>query len=220
MKVVAIHGDDEVKKRERFFQIIDGIKRRGWAVEHVGKNGLLEAMSRNSLFPETKLFIIDEAKDLNKKDFDLINSKNKSDIQMLLYSKGLLTKTVLNKLPKGTKVETFTIPKILFKFLETLYPDNAKASVNLLDKLLETESHEMVLAMVGRHLRDLAWAKEGNLPYPSWRAGKLKSQSDRFSKASLKNLLCSLADFDVATKTSKLPDPKAQLDLIILKSLG
>ena len=112
------------------------------------------------------------------------------------------------------------LPKLLFKFLDEIYPGNSKTALNMLHKITESEAIEMVMAMLARHLRDLYWAQSDpdTLPYPSWRASKLKSQAAKFKANSLVNLIRNLADIDTKSKSSKL-DLGTALDLTLAKQL-
>src|SRR6185503_4577324 len=113
---------------------------------------------------------------------DWIN-KNQDGIEgnLVIYSEGTIPITILRKFKKIHKTEEYKLPKIIFQFLEAFYPKN-KSLIQLFTKLTERDSAEFAFALLTRHLRDLYWSKVGNLPYPSWRVGKLKAQAGKFAE--------------------------------------
>jgi DNA polymerase III delta subunit len=108
----------------------------------------------------------------------------------------------------------------LWNFLDGLYPGNSERSVKQLHKLIEREAPEFIFTLIAKLFRDLYWAKidDKSLPYPSWRAGKLKLQSSKFSPEQLKDIISQLAEIDIKVKTSKA-EILSELDLLIIKQL-
>jgi DNA polymerase III delta subunit len=230
MKTVLIHGDDTAKSYTRYKQILSVTKKRGWEIvmlEKSDKLNLEEHLSAGALFDgedgyfTEKLFVLNKPKDIHSKTFDWIR-KNAQNLNsnLLIYLNSPAPATLIKQLPRDTTKEVFMLPKLLFKFLDEIYPGNSKTALNMLHKITESEAIEMVMAMLARHLRDLYWAQSDpdTLPYPSWRASKLKSQAAKFKNHSLTNLIRNLADIDTKSKSSKL-DLGTALDLTLIKYL-
>lgn len=218
MKTVLIHGDDTAKSFARYNQIIKVTRRRGWQIVRIEKSSKLnlqEQLSTNSLFDEEKLYILSKPKDTSDDTFKWLEEHG-SEIKgnLLIYLPSLAPQTLIKKLPKNTASETFTLPKLLFTFLDSVYPDNYKSAIKLLHKVTDDEPLELVFAMLARHVRDLFWAASDSesLQYPSWRRGKLKSQSSKFPDNTLPEFINSLSDIDIKSKSSKL-DLGTALDL-------
>ena len=112
------------------------------------------------------------------------------------------------------------MPRLIFTFLDSIYPKNVKKVLVLFHELIKNEPVEFVFALMARHLRDLYWVRvePKSLPYPSWRVGKLKGQSSKFKFETLKDLIARMAEIDIAVKTSK-SDLISSLDLLIVFSL-
>ena len=112
------------------------------------------------------------------------------------------------------------MPVILWNFLEGLYPGNSTKSIQKLHILFEKEAPELIFTLIAKLFRDLYWVKMDamTLPYPSWRVGKLKAQSLKFTVDQLRLLIASLTEIDIKVKTSK-SDLVTELDLLIIKQL-
>ena len=118
----------------------------------------------------------------------------------------------MKQLPKIDKVEEFKLPKLIWSFLDSCFPGNAKNALLLLHEIIKNEPVEFVFSLLAKHLRDLYWVKvdsppgqrpSGPVAYPSWRVEKLKRQSHKFSEGSLEDLINSLAQADIKAKTSQ-----------------
>jgi DNA polymerase III delta subunit len=230
MKTVLIHGDDSDKSLARYNQIINVTKKRGWEIVRLDKAdnlNLEENLSANSLFGDLdgylteKLFVLSKPKDIDTKTFDWLKTSSKTlSGNLLIYLSAPAPATLIKQLPADTTKEVFMLPKLLFKFLDEIYPGNSKTALKMLHKIIETEALEMVFAMIARHLRDLYWTQSdpASLPYPNWRASKLKSQAAKFKNKSLAILINQLADIDIKSKSSKL-DLGTALDLTLIKYL-
>lgn len=224
MKIVVISGEDIAKARARYSRIISGVKKKGWEVVSINlsdKYSIAEKLTGSSLFPEEILYTIDDIKKVSITDLKWIGKNaSKYEGSLLLFSGGKVPATTKNALTKDTKFENFDVPKILFIFLESFYPGNAKACLVLFEKLLKDNPIEVVILMLARHLRDMYWVIEGGkgMNLPSWRAGKLKSQASKFTKESLRDTISTLADIDIKSKTSAV-DARFLLEILITEKL-
>jgi DNA polymerase III delta subunit len=149
----------------------------------------------------------------------LIHGKN-FEGNLVIYHEKKIPKSFISSIKKIKKEEEYELPKLLFKFLESLVPGNAERSLNLLHTVLENEPPEFVFAMLARHFKDLYWVKKdpSNIPYPSWRVSKLESQASKFSIKQLKSFISKLAKTDVEVKTGK-NDLLRSLDLLVMSEL-
>ena len=123
-------------------------------------------------------------------------------------------------LPPITKTEEYKLPKLIFKFLESFWPGNAKASIRLLHEVIRDEAPEFVFNLLSRHLRDIYWAMldKESMSYPSWRVGKLTQQAKRFKDGQVQSLIQTFAEIDIQAKTSKA-NIIDSLDFIIASEL-
>lgn len=189
-----IHGEDELKVRDRFNSLIETARSRGYEVNREGSGDSLFSEKTVSVLENPKLF----PKNLNSKDL------------IILYD-GNAPVTLLKSLPKETKIEKFDLPKKLFSFLDNI-------TLNSFHEIIKTEPIELVFAMMGRSFRDMYWANfdDKSLGYPEWRISKLKKQAQRVKD--FKILLKTLSEIDIKAKTGEI-DLLTSLDLLIAKQL-
>jgi len=224
MKIFIIHGEDTTKSYERFRTFIKTAKNQGLGLFDVSENqkfGLIEIVSAASLFEKERLIVVYGSSNIKPEDLKwLIKSYKKFSSNLIIYEPAKISSVLLNKFPKERVIEEYKIPKIIFTFLESFYPGNARASLRLFHELINYEPAELVFAVFSKHLRDLYWVKAGfnSLPYPSWRKAKLLSQSKKFKISQLSDLIKNLAKIDISVKTSQT-NIADSLDLLILNEL-
>jgi len=223
MKIVVLEGNDVVKARARYYQIISAVKERGWEVVHIKANkNLAEQLVSNSLFAENILYVVEDSKVLSQEDLNwLKNNFEKFEGRLLIYCEEKITTKTKESLPKITKFETFELPVIIWQFLDSFYPGNSKRCFSLFEKLIENSPIELVVAMLGRHLRDLYWILKDadSMNMRAWRKNKLKSQAKRFTKQQLKDTINNLAEIDYKGKISDF-NVRLGVEMMILESLA
>lgn len=208
MRITLIHGTDIEASQKRFYKILDAIKKRDWDIVTVEKSlsTIPEQLTANSLFEKQRLFVINDFDLVNKKDLEwLLKNHNRIETNLLIFKDGDVTKSVLGKLGKDIKVEQFSLPKILFVYLDSIYPGNHKKALHMFHALLVNEPAELVIAMMGTHLRDLLWVKVAPESFagPSWRKEKLLRQANKFGEEKLKIFIEKMAQIDLKVKTSQ-----------------
>jgi DNA polymerase III delta subunit len=209
MKILIIHGDHTVKSKEKLQSIIKTSKEKSWEVVRVSQDdnfSISERLSSGSLFNNRVLYVIDDYKKITPKDLAWIK-KNNDNLEgfLVIYNQSQLSKTAINMFPKKTLQEEYSIPKLIWKFFDSIYPNNAKQSLTLLHEVIKKEPIEFVFHLMARHIKDLYWVAidPKGLDYQPWRIGKLKSQSSKFEVNKLKVLIKSLAELDIKVKTSR-----------------
>lgn len=221
MNIIILHGDHVTKARERLLKFLSSATSRNWEIKHINLENkelsFSEQISGLSLFAKNSLFVLEDLGKVTKKDFNWLK-KNSQDIEatLIIFHDGFISKKLLDDLPKFSKIEEFKLPRIIFTFLDAIYPGNSKKALTLLHELTKKEPVEFVFALLAKHLRDVYWAKVDakTLPYPAWRVGKLSKLANSFSLQSLKYLINKLAVADIDAKTSKT-DLLDSLDLIL-----
>ena len=158
MKIVVIHGEDNVKSRNRLEEVLTRVKYKGYDLIKVAgkKVNLTETTRAQSLFGQKQLFVLDEP---DVADFgEFIKDQGEiSDASIIAYFGKEVGRLTLKYLPKGAKVEKFDIPHKLWAFLDSFYPGNGQASLRILHEALVGNPIEMILALLARHVRDLYW---------------------------------------------------------------
>ena len=223
MKIILLHGDHEVKARDRLIQFIEVAKSRGWEVINTSDTdqNVTEVISAQGLFAKEKLVISEDVKEFTKKRTEWIERKRKElGSNLVIIHKRILNKTAIKKLPKPDKIEEFVYPKEIWVFIDSLIPGNARNSLNLLASVMEKEPPEIVFAVIAKHFRDMYWSKKdfSGMPYPGWRKSKIKAKANKFEDDQLFGMFQMLADIDLKTKTSKA-EMKAELEFFIATEL-
>jgi len=223
MKIILLHGDNIVESSSRLKAFIDTAKKRNWEIFRQSsdiKTSLSEKLMHSDLFAKEVLYLADEPKKLTKAEL-LWLKKNSDKVQstLVIYSQTSLPKTFTAKLPRYIKIEEYTLPKLIFKFLESFYPKNSKFCLRLFHQVSKKQPVEFVLAILARHLRDLYKVQKGiSLGYPEWRQSKLELQATKFDTKKLTKIIGELAKADFVSKTSKKSLANS-LDLIIATQL-
>lgn len=220
MKVVIISGEDIQKARKRYGDIVAKMTERNTQAVAVkaGTGEVTRAIGGGNLFAEEQLFTVDNGKDLTAEEIAFVSSIDQSEPgNILIFIAGTAPQALLKGLPKATH-ETFTLPKDLFPFLESLYPGNAKAALTLYTRLTKSEAPELVIAMILRHLRDMWWVMVDpkTTGYPDWRAGKLAKQAQKYTDGSLVAFYESLVTLDCAVKKGE-DSLETSLDFVLAK---
>ena len=224
MKIYLIHGEYSAKSYEKLDEYISKAKEKNWKIVNINEKAgysIQESLSSTDLFDTKKVYVLDNLSKLQKKEIDWIN-KNCEVLNgiLILYSNTKLNTTLINKFKNIGKKEEFSLPQNIFSFLESFYPGNSKISINLLHKIIVKEKIEFIFFFLSKHIRDLFWVKTSpsNIPYPSWRVEKLERQASKFSLKQLEDVIDSLSDIDIKSKTSN-SNLNDLLDLLILRKL-
>ena len=223
MKIIVLHGDNTLESYKRLLAFIKEARSRGWEVKRITNTSIdiPEALISDSLFSTNRIVVVEGVSLITKKVISWIKKKGKSiNTTFVIYHPGVINKTFTKSLPKIDKTEEFSIPKLIWSFLGSFYPENAKNTLLLLHEIVKTEALEFVFSLLAKQVRDLYWVKVDpeSMPYPSWRTGKLRQQSQKFSESLLTQIIDELADADTKSKTtdSNLLD---LLDFIIVDKL-
>ncbi|MDP1710041.1 MAG: hypothetical protein Q8L28_00265, partial [bacterium] len=129
MKIIVLHGEDSIKSFERLKKFIETAKRRSWEIVNINESSLSiqETLSGTSLFETKRFYILRDVKKLGKKELGWV-SINSDSIKgtLVICHDDVISQLILKALPKDTTIECFTLPKIIWGFLEHLYPGNSK----------------------------------------------------------------------------------------------
>lgn len=224
MKIIVLHGDDFEKLEKRRQSLIKEAKasKLDFSVFAPELNSFAEQVSRRGLFGSEGLFICDETSKVPVKEIKWVLDHTQAIKGTLVFiNHGFLNKTVEKLLPAQAEVDVFKLPRLIYSFLDSVYPGNSAKALGFYHRLATSEPPEYLIHMLGRHLRDLYWAAKSpsTLPYKEdWRILKLTAQAKRFKKGQLEKLIGELAKIDIAIKTSS-DSLSGLLDQLILTQL-
>ena len=225
MKILILHGDNQVESRRRLNELVDQSKKKGLNIIRVSgasvKKGELLMLARSrDLLGGTDLLVI-EGFFANKKAAEILKElvENQEEISnSCLFWEGKVVPA--SKIPKKDfiKTESFQIPQEIFKLLDLVTPATKKQALILMQKSEIRANAEFFFVMLIRQIRNLLWVKTDpqSMQIPAWQKGKLKSQADKFSEETLRRIQSRLLEIDYQSKTSKLPEnTAASLDMLI-----
>jgi len=224
MKIILLHGTYTSKSYERLTKFIEVAKKRNWEIVQLSEDSplsLSESLSAQSLFVKEKLYILENLNKISKKELEWLKKKSEQlGGTLVIYYPDEISKNLLKALPSKIKIEEFKLPKLIFIFLEKIYPRNSKEAIKLFHQIIENEPVEFVFVLIARHFRDLYWVKVDSktLEFPDWRLSKLKRQASLFSETQVKEIISELAEVDIKAKTSQA-SLISSLDLILATKL-
>ena len=156
--ITIFHGNNTALSRKQY---IDAKQTTSNPLTFEGNAVSLEQLSQalegQSLFGGESQIFIEELLSKRKASKDLeklisyLSEQSKENTIVLWESKELTPKQI-NSFGKPT-VKKFDIPKEVFAFLDSLLPNNAKQTITLFHRVLETEEPEFVFFMIVRQFR-------------------------------------------------------------------
>lgn len=209
--MIILHGEDANKSYGRLTVITDELKSKQFEVvtqdaSELEITQLRQEMGSSGLFGSDKCFVIKNllsgTKSKNKdKLIEVINQETTHEI--ILWENKNITATILKKFPKA-KIENFPISPVIFKFLDSLRPQNTRNILLSWKKLLnEGTEPEFVFAMLARQIKLLIQTKSGPAyiklaPYP---AKLISQQATYYTLEHLLDLYKLLYEIDLKIKT-------------------
>ncbi len=208
-----IHGEDQVKSRNFLKELKEkGQKKNQEIIILEGSKTELseikQACEATSLFGQDKLIIIENlfsARDSKRKK-QIIDYLKNEDANIVVWEGKKIDGRKLRGFSNKWKTQTFKLSASIFKFLESLQPNNNYQSVLLLKECLAEEEPEKIFYMLIRQLRLLILAKDlgkKGLSGPGWMKHKFISQADKFTLKQLKENYGILLNIDIDIKTGR-----------------
>lgn len=223
--ITLLHGENIAASRNRFQQL---------QAEAVGTvitldlssqsgNDPLAALQTTGLFSETQFAAIENA--LSTKSLEKVAQYALSDA--VFWEGKKLTPTQITSFskvfPNGAVVE-FKVDPVVFKFVESIRPGNAREMVTLFHQYLKTDVPEIIFTMLVRQFRFLLLAATNEKTGPeewlkaTWQKPKLSAQAKAFSPEVLRSKYRELMDIDFRNKTGQLTEGSLEgaLELFLL----
>jgi len=223
--MVIIHGENTALSRQRLSELIEKFK--GEVIKLEGEKltltELQQAVESKSIFWADKLVVVFGlfSRKPSKEKGELLEYCQKENPQnLIIWEEKKIDQKVLEKF-KGAKVWFFDLPKIIYRFLDSLSPLNKKTSLLLLHQCLKKEPPERVFYYLCRRVEQLIIAadlgKRGlEKKLKDWQKEKLVRQANIFGLEKLINIYQKLLVIDYQQKTGKSPfSLVSSLDLLI-----
>jgi DNA polymerase III delta subunit len=229
--ITILHGDNFVASRNALKHQIDifksqsptanlGVKR--FAANKLEAATLTQILESTSLFGQDQLLVISNLLGLPQSQSKdqlikiLLNNQNQP---ICLWEKKTLSASLKKQFLKAT-IKEFKTPKIVFKFLDSLKPNNSQTSLKLLHQSYQKDAPELIFYLLGRRLSQLIQAKDSAdvLKGAPWQINKLKAQAKNFTLNQLLNLHQKLLNLDLQIKTGQTDlSLSCQLDLLLAR---
>jgi len=229
--ISLLHGNNIKESRDKLVEFI--LLANTSKKEVINLNGLkldFDLLNLNlrsdSLIAFNKLIIIENLFSRPKSNVKdkIINylkkTKVEDNIDLIFWEGKEIAGTTLRWLPKTWQMQIFKTPVIIFKFLDSIKPNNQKQILPILHQALKQESAEMIFYMLARQIRLLILAKDlgkKGLTGTPWQIGRLCHQASFFTIKKLLKLYQSLLKIDLAVKTGQSSmSLNWHLDLLII----
>ncbi len=220
--IILIHGDQlehsrnklaehKAAAKDKEIRVVDG--------KRADQTQLAQALESRSLFGNDVLIVIEgflsHAKKREKTFVSvltkLVEVSASSDI--ILYEEKEIDKSTISKLGTKIQVELFKTPVVLFQFLDSLRPGNARVSLDNFARTVELEPAEVVFVLIARRVRQLIQLADHVMPagLQEWQAARLTSQARHFTIKQLVAMQEQLLTIDIAIKTGATPFTLSQL---------
>lgn len=225
-----IHGDNTEAARNKLLELKVAAKDkeiRTLSGKRMDPNATVQALESSSLFGGDVLVVVEgfiSSAKKREKAFGTTLSQlitAAASIDVVLYEEKEVEKGTLTKLGPKCEVFLYKTPVVIFQFLDSIRPGNAKISLTLFAQVIAREPAEIVFALLIRRVRQLMELSDGLTPdgLQGWQADRLTSQARHFTIEQLVVMHTSLLDIDIAIKTGSSPFTLAQRIEQVLISL-
>lgn len=225
-----IHGDHIEVSRNKLVELkksATGKEIREINGKRFDLNALVQALESSSLFGGDVLVVIEGFISNAKKREKTFTStlerivEASQSIDVILYEEKEVEKTTISKLGANARIFLHKMPVIIFQFLDSVRPGNAKASLLYFSEVTRHEAAEIVFALLVRRVRQLMQLADHVMPdgLQGWQADRLTSQARHFTIEQLVAMHTRLLTTDIAIKTGSSPFTLAQHIQQILISL-
>ncbi len=226
---IVLHGDNNVASRIALNEHIAQIKKTGDEEiirldgEKLDLTELKQALESQSLFGSERLVVIENllSRQRSKTKDALLDYVGSQEYitQLILWEKKQATAAQLKKI-KNIKQTLFKISPKIFKFLDSIAPNNTKQMLLILKETKQIDAAELIFYMFHRRVSDLIVANnlgnQGLNGMQPWQKQRLVSQAKRFDLQQLLNLHKKLYKIELDTKTGRSPlELSSMLDLIV-----
>ncbi len=217
-----LHGDQPETLRNKLREFKTGAKGkeiREVDGKHIDATSLLQALESSSLFGSDVLVVIEGFISNAKKQVKTFAAtlakvvEASTSVDVILYEEKEVDKTTIAKLGEGVQLFFYKTPVVLFQFLDSLRPGNAKTSLSYFTQTVSHEAAEIVFVLLVRRVRQLIQLADQITPegLQGWQASRLTAQSRHFTIKQLVVMHERLLEIDIAIKTGSTPFTLTQL---------
>lgn len=214
--IILLHGDDRQSSREAMLTLkkqFSHLDQRIVNGKTADENTLVQALESQSVFGVSTAIIIENLLvTLGRKPKALehvgeIFKRSGQSATIILWEEKEVTPILIKHLGPDVEQKLFKIPPVIFSFLDTLRPSNAKQLLSLYGKALEHSAPELIFALLVRRLRILVQFSGGVAPkgVAPWQLARLTKQARFFTMEQILAMEKQLLDAEYAIKTGNSP---------------
>lgn len=201
-------GDDIGLSRRKFLEQKNDYQADGYLIIDLTVDNLGELdrwlLTAQSLFEEKKAFFGENL--LSKKESRAIMKQiiDKTTIDFLIWEETLDERSAKLYFKNAT-ISVSKLPANIFKWLDSIYPKNAKNCLLLLNDISQVIDENIIFYMLQRRMRELLLIKNNYLPKKSladWQLNKLKFQAKLWEPNNLIKCYDALFRIDSYAKTA------------------
>jgi DNA polymerase III delta subunit len=219
--VTLIHGANTVASRAELTNRIStfgGSEIRRLDGSSIDEAMLIQALESSSLFGGQTVVVIENLFSKLGRKLKLIEtlakriSETGDGTEVILWEDKDMGKTLISGLGPKAKVLQFKISPLIFEFLDSIRPDNAKTLLEISEKLFVQDAPELVFAMLVKRLRQLLILCDGGVPEGliGWQAGRLTTQAKHFTLEQLRMMYKKCCDIEYSIKSGTSPFTMAE----------
>lgn len=223
--ITIIHGDDIVTSRRYFLEEKEKVQNpTTFSGGDISLTSLVQIFEGNALFEKEETVFIEDFLHI-KKDILSYLQKTPKLVNVFLWEGKVLVKKQTDIFPNAV-IKTFTLPKLLFTFLDSIRPGSGRKLIALANDVLKTTEADLLFFMLVRQFR-LLLALSENASHETidevnrlapWQKSKLQKQVGLFTKDVLKSLYKRLFYIDLEVKTGKSSLPlRTTVDFFLLE---
>lgn len=207
--IYIILGDDIIGSRERFLQLKEKYKIKGFEIAKLDHLNIFELdkwlYQSTGLFADKKVFFGENllSKKEHRETLKKYDTENQS-INIVIWEEKLEERAV-RFIFKNSKLHTAKLPHNIFKFLDAIYPVNLNAVMSFFQPLSLTLNEHLILVMLQKRLRELILIKGGQTPekkLASWQIARLKIQAAKWDEQRLIPFYDALYRIELFAKTN------------------
>ena len=211
MKNYVLHGENQPQLQKVLIQLFEQAKSQEIDVVRIdwkksNENELRLSARSQGLISIGTLVVVDNFFTGNKKSLQIIKELPKDGVSYIFIENKTLSPGSIKALQELFTVQGFPVPTSIFNFLNSLIPRNSKTSIEQLKKVVEQDSDEFLLIMIGRHIKNLIWIKEDSQTFKGadWQKQRLLVQAKKFSQEQLRGLHTKLLELDRRNKSKNI----------------
>lgn len=214
--ITLIHGENLAQSRDFYLQFKKKYpNQRIFEGEAVNATDLIQSLEGKGLFNDAETIFLEnflsKRKQSSERDLIIDILASAKDQNIILWEQKEIGKKDLGKI-KNIKIEKFDLPKIIFKFLDSIEPNNGQSSIKLFHETLETESAELLFFMIVRKFRILLGLSNNNgqpidevKNMQPWQQSKVQKQANDFGQDRLLDVYNKLFYIESSFKVGLLP---------------